>query len=108
MPTFMYQAAYTPEAWAKMAKNPQDRISAVTPVVEAAGGKVVGGWFSFGEYDVVAIFEMPDNKSAASVAVAFATGGALKAARTTPLFTPAEAMEVMAGAGKLTYKPPTA
>lgn len=108
MATYMYQCAYTPEAWAKMSKNPQDRIAAVTPVVEAAGGKVVGGWFCFGEYDVVAIFEMPDNASMASVAVAFATGGALKAAKTTPMFTPAEAVEVLAGAGKLTYKPPTA
>lgn len=107
MATYLYQCAYTPEAWAKMAQNPQDRIEAVRPVIEAAGGKVIGGWFAFGEYDVVAIFEMPDNVSVASVAVAFAAGGALRAAKTTPLLTTAEAMEVMAGAGKLTYKPPS-
>lgn len=104
----MYQCAYTPEAWASMAKNPQDRIAVVTPVVESVGGKVLGGWFSFGEYDIVAIFECPDSTSMAAVAVAFAAGGALRSAKTTPLLTTAEAMDVMAKAGAIRYAPPSA
>jgi uncharacterized protein with GYD domain len=108
MATYMYQGAYTAEAWASMAKNPQDRIAAVTPVIESLGGKVLGGWFSFGEYDVVAIFECPDDISSAAFAVAVAAGGAISSGKTTPLLTPAEAMQVMTKAGEIRYAPPSA
>ena len=108
MATYMYQCAYTPEAWASMAKKPQDRIAAITPVVESLGGTVVGAWFSFGEYDIVAIFECPDNVSIAAFAVAVAAGGAVRTAKTTPLLTTAESLDVMAKAGTIRYAPPSA
>ena len=106
MATYLYRCAYTPEAWAKMAKNPQDRFEIVRPVIEAAGGKLISGWFSFGAYDVVAICEAPDDIAMASVAVAFASGGAIRSAETTRLLTAAEGVDVMAKAGALTYSPP--
>lgn len=100
MSYYLVQAAYTPEAWAILTKNPQNRIEAIKPAVENLGGKVEGGWFSFGEFDVVLILNMPDNISAAAMAMAFAAGGALKSIKTTPLLTPDEAMDAMKkGAG---------
>lgn len=54
--------------------NPQNRIEAVRPVVEKLGGKIESAWFSFGDYDIVVISEMPDNVSAAAIAMAFAAG----------------------------------
>ncbi|HYT29243.1 MAG TPA: GYD domain-containing protein [Actinomycetota bacterium] len=107
MAHYLYQAAYTSEAWASMSQNPQDRIAAVTPTVERMGGRVVGGWFAFGEYDVIAVFEFPDSVSAAAVAIAFAGGGALKAAKTTPLLTVEEAMAAMGKASGTGYQPPS-
>lgn len=106
MPYYMIQAAYTAEAGAAMVKNPQDRIATVTPAFEKLGGKVVGGWHSFGEYDVIVIGEMPDNVSAASFSLAASAGGALKAIKTTPLITTAEMMEAMRKASGAGYKPP--
>jgi uncharacterized protein with GYD domain len=51
MPLYMYQAAYTPESWAAQLKNPQNRIETVgRQACEAVGGKLVGGWYCFGEY----------------------------------------------------------
>jgi len=76
MSSYLLQAAYTPEAWANLVAQPQDRIDAVRPVVEKLGGKVVHGWFAFGDYDVVAIIDMPTNVDAAAFSIAAASAGA--------------------------------
>ncbi len=105
MPHYMIQVAYTAQGWANLMKNPQDRVAAVTPAVEKLGGKVEAGYLCFGEYDVVVIVEMPDNASAAGLAIAFAAGGALRAAKTTPLLTAQEGIEAMKKATATGYKP---
>ncbi|MGH7391081.1 MAG: GYD domain-containing protein [Candidatus Rokuibacteriota bacterium] len=106
MPYYMLQAAYTPEAWAAMVQNPQNRLEALRPVVEKLGGKIEGGWLAFGEYDVVLICQMPNNVSAAAFSMAGAAGGAAKAVKTTPLMTTEEAMEAMRKASGVGYSPP--
>ena len=74
MAHFLVQVGYTPEAWAAMVKNPQDRSAAVTPAIEKLGGKVERFWLSFGEYDVVGVVEMPNSVSAAAFAIADRSG----------------------------------
>lgn len=108
MAVYMLQIAYTPEAWAAMVKKPQDRIEAVRPAVEKFGGKIVCGYLAFGEYDVVAIFEMPNNVSAAAFAMAIGAGGACNKVKTTPLMSTKEGVDAMKKAGGSTYKPATA
>ena len=46
MALYMYQAAYTAESMAALIKEPQDRIEAVTPAVEALGSQGPGGRLS--------------------------------------------------------------
>ncbi len=107
MPLFMYQAAYTPESWAAQVKNPQDRIEkAARPACEAVGGKLVGGWLCFGEYDLVVIADVPNIECMAGIAIAVAAGGAAKASKTTPLITGAQGIEALkkADAVAKTYK----
>ena len=106
MAHYLIQVAYTPEAWAALVKNPQNRIEAVAPVVEGLGGKMVSGWLSFGEYDIVGICDMPDNVSAAAFSMAASAGGSVKAFKTTPLLSMAEAVEAMRKAGGAGYAPP--
>ena len=106
MAFYLVQASYVPQAVAAMVKNPQDRAAAVRPLIERAGGKLHGLWFAFGNYDIVAIAEMPDNVSAASIALAVASSGSFAAYHTTPLMTAAEAVEAMKKAGGITYQPP--
>jgi len=106
MPFYLVQASYNSQATAAMIKNPQDRAAAVRPVIERMGGKLHGLWFSLGKYDAVVIAEMPDNASAAAVAMAVASSGGISAYRTTPLLTTAEAMEAMKKAGGVGYQPP--
>lgn len=62
---------------------------------EAAGGKLVGAWLCFGEYDVVFIADLPNMESMASIALAIAAGGAVKASKTTVLMTGAQGVEAL-------------
>ena len=95
MPLYLYQAAYTAESIAAQIKDPQDRLEVNRPTFEAIGGKLVAGGFSFGEYDVAAVFEAPDDVSAAALALAVAAGGAVKAAKTTKLLSGAEWIQAL-------------
>ncbi|HMG26661.1 MAG TPA: GYD domain-containing protein [Acidimicrobiia bacterium] len=106
MPYYLVQTAYTPESWDKMIKNPQDRVAAVRPAIEALGGRIDAGYISFGEYDLAAIVEFPDNVSAAAFSISVTSKGGLKAFKTTPLMTTAEAQQAMQKAGGSTYAPP--
>jgi uncharacterized protein with GYD domain len=103
---YLVQVAYTPDAWAAMVKNPQDRIDAVRPVVERLGGTMKEGFLSFGEYDIVTICELPDNVSAAAFSIAASAGGAIKGFKTTPLMTMSEAVNAMKKAGEASYQAP--
>ena len=106
MPFFLIQASYSAQATAAMVKNPQDRAAAVRPMIERSGGKLHGLWLAFGEYDIVAIAEMPDNASAAAISMAIGSSGTMNAYRTTPLLTMAEATEAMKKAGTAGYQAP--
>jgi uncharacterized protein with GYD domain len=91
MTLYMYEAAYTGESWAAQMKNPQNRVEAVgRQACEAVGGKLIGGWYCFGDYDLVIIVDVPNNESMAAIALAIAAGGAIKASHTTTLMTGAE------------------
>ena len=106
MPYYLFQAAYTPEAWATLSKKPQDRRAVIQAAAEKLGGKLQGAWLTFGDYDVLCLCEMPDNASAAAFAIAASAGGALKASKTTPLLSFEEGLEAMKKAGKSGYRPP--
>ncbi len=108
MPLYMYQAAYTPESWAAQIKNPQNRVETVGPqLCQAVGGRFIGGWLCFGDYDLVLIADVPDNESMAAVALGVAAGGAIKASKTTVLMTGTEGEGALkkADAVAKAYKP---
>lgn len=106
MPHYLLQAAYTPEAWATMTKNPEDRSAAVGSVIEALGGRLESSYVSLGEYDAVVIAEFPDNDTAASFAMRAAAAGHVKTLKTTPLLTTQQALAAMTSAGSLDYPVP--
>jgi uncharacterized protein with GYD domain len=107
MAHYLIQVAYTPEAWAAMLRNPQDRVAQLTPVLQKLGGKFEAAYFAFGEYDIVGILDMPGNVDMAAFALAAAAGGACRAVKTTPLMTTAEGVEAMRKAAISGYAPPT-
>jgi uncharacterized protein with GYD domain len=108
MPLYMYQAAYTPESLAAQIKKPQNRIEIVgRQACEAVGGKLVGAWLCFGDYDFVLIVDMPNNESMAAFALAIGAGGGNKASKTTVLMTAMQGVEALTRAEAVvkTYRP---
>jgi uncharacterized protein with GYD domain len=106
MPYYMIQLGYRPDAWDALIEHPANRLDVVRPHIEKLGGRIVDGYLSFGEYDLVAIMEMPDNISAAAFSLAVEAGGGVEQYKTTPLLSMDEAMEVMKRAQSVGYKPP--
>ena len=107
MALYLVQAAYTTEAIAAMAKNPQDRSVPVKELLQKLGGRMIGFYYSFGEYDGVGIVELPDDSAATALALAAVSPGHLRAYKTTKLFTVEETMEAMRKAGSLTFQGPS-
>jgi uncharacterized protein with GYD domain len=108
MALYMVQGAYTAEALATMVKNPQDRSIPVRELMQKLGGRMIGFYFCYGEYDIVTIGELPDDSAATAVALAALSQGYLKAYKTTRLLTVEETMEAMRKAGGLGFRGPSA
>jgi uncharacterized protein with GYD domain len=87
-------------------RNPQDRPAAIKTAVESLGGRLVCAYCSFGEYDIVAIVELPDAVSAAALGMAVSAGGAVKSHKTTPLLSGEETLAAVRKAAAVPYKPP--
>ena len=65
-------------------------------------------FFAFGDYDIVAIGEMPDNASMAAMSMAVSGAGTTSTFKTTVLLSMDEAIAAMEKAGSASgYKPPS-
>jgi uncharacterized protein with GYD domain len=65
------------------------RREAVTKAVESVGGRLESFYFGFGDHDVFVTADFPDNESAAAMALAVNSSGAVTT-RTVVLLTPEE------------------
>jgi uncharacterized protein with GYD domain len=101
MPTFITQGRFTREYVRSGIANPEDRHGAISKICEQAGGRMVALYFTLGHSDFTLISEMPDARTAASIALAAGGGGGIQDTVTTQAFTTAEAKELFASAGKL-------
>jgi uncharacterized protein with GYD domain len=106
MARYLIQGAYSADSWAALIGSPHDRSAPIKNVVEQAGGHLECFYFSFGQYDVVSIVDLPDNVTAAAVVIKAAAGRALKDVRTTPLLTIDESIEALTRAQDVNYQPP--
>ena len=108
MAMYLSRFTYTPETWARLIQNPEDRRKAARTYIESVGGKLHGFWYSFGEHDGWNLWEAPDNVSMAGVALAIGAGGALSSYETTVLLSVEELMEALGKAKSIRYRPPGA
>ncbi len=106
MAHYLVQASYSKEGIAQLLANPQDRAAAVRPVVEGMGGKIESFYFAFGEYDAIVVAELPDNVSAAALAMAVGGSPGISSYKTTPLLTMEEAIAAMRKASGTGYRSP--
>jgi len=106
VPFYLTRFSYTPETWARLIKQPEDRRAAAKEYIEAVGGKMHGFWYAFGEHDAYNLWEAPDNVSMAATALAISAGGALSSFQTTVLLTVEETLEALKKASRISYRPP--
>ena len=106
MPLYLSRFTYTPEAWKAMISNPEDRRENARAGIEAAGGRLLGFWYAFGEHDGYTLVEAENNVKAAAGVVGSYAGGALRSAETTVLLTVEEMLEALHEAQQLPYRPP--
>ena len=106
MPLYLGRFCYTSDAMKALMNQPQDRSAAARELAESLGGKLLGFWYAFGEFDGVFLVEAPDNASAAALAMAVGSGGALSDVETTVLLDMDEAQDAMRKAAAATYRPP--
>ena len=104
MPKYLLEVEYTLDGVrGVLAKGGSARRAAATAAAKSAGGKLEAFYFAFGGTDVYVIADMPDNASAAALALTVTAGGGANV-RTVVLLTPDE---VDAATQKdVRYKPP--
>ena len=106
MPKYLIQANYQGDAMKGLLKEGgSGRQRAVDELMAPVGGKVESFYFAFGDTDAYVIVDVPDNVTAAAVALTVGAGGAIKL-NTTVLITPEEVDQ--AAKKSLSYRPPGA
>lgn len=104
MPKYLIQATYTGEGVKGLLKEGgTGRRAAVEKLAASVGGTVEALYYAFGETDVYVILDLPDNASAAAVALTVGASGAVTL-KTSVLMTPEEVDE--ATKKSPSYRPP--
>jgi uncharacterized protein with GYD domain len=103
MLTFITQGRYTREAIKGMIVKPEDRADALSRHVGRAGGRVIGHYLTFGDYDFLAIIEVPGETQMAAILLSAAGAGGISDLRTTLAMNSVEAKGAFAAAGDLAH-----
>ena len=104
LPKYLVELSYTAAGSAGVFKDGgSKRRAEAEKLVQSLGGTVECVYFAFGEVDLFAICDLPDNVSAATLALATAGSGAITG-KTTVLLTPEEIDA--ATAKSVSYTPP--
>jgi len=105
MPRYLLEVSYTLDGIkAVKAKGGSARKKAAEEAAASLGGSLESFYFAFGDTDVYALAELPDNTAAAALALAVSAGGGATT-RTVPLLS---TKEVDAAAKRdVGYKPPS-
>jgi len=75
-------------------KDSSDRYNSFKASVEKVGGKLIGGYYTFGEYDVVIIIEAPNDETVMSVMLKVGSAGNV-ITKTLKAFTAEEGFRII-------------
>lgn len=75
-------------------KESSDRYNSFKASVEKAGGKVIGGYYTFGEYDVIIIIEAPNDEVVMSMMLKVGSAGNVRT-KTLKAFTAEDGMNII-------------
>lgn len=104
MPKYLFQGSYIGEGLKGLLKEGgSKRREAVEQAVNGMGGRLEGFYYAFGDDDVYAVADLPDNISSAALALLINASGAVSI-KTTVLLTPEEVDQ--AAKVSIDYRPP--
>ena len=90
MPKYLWKASYNPAGVRGVAQEGgSSRVDAVKRATESVGGSLEAFYFAFGGADAYVIADLPDNETAAAVALAV-NGSERASVETVVLVTPEE------------------
>lgn len=104
MPKYMYAANYTKQGLDGVrAEGAQARVDAIGGLIATLGGTLEAFYFAFGDCDAFVLVDLPDDETAAALALAVNASGAVTT-RTIKLLT---GRQVDAAIGKtVPFRPP--
>ena len=110
MPKYICFFSYTRDAANAMIEKPTDRVAAARALVESVGGKMESFYWMQGHHDGFFIADFKDGVSAAAVAAAAGSTGAITQVETHELFDGAAQGQIMKAAKTALagYNPPMA
>lgn len=100
MSFYLFRGQYSTDSLRALVDKPQDREAAAGAMIDSMGGKLHHLFFCFGEDDVVALIEAPDDETMASCALVVGASGMMSGGSTTKLMTSKDAMKAMEAAAK--------
>jgi uncharacterized protein with GYD domain len=104
VPKYLLTVSYTTEGAKGLLKDGGSRRRQAAEVaLKSVGGTMESFYFAFGEYDVYAIVDAPDNVSVAAASIAIGAAGGARV-KTVALLSPSEIDE--ATKKKTLYTPP--
>ncbi len=104
MAKYLFQGSYIGEGLKGLIKEGgSKRVEAAHQLFGSMGGKLESFYFAFGEDDLIVIFDVPDNVSAATISIFLNSTGTAKG-KVTVLLTPEEIDRV--ATKSLTYRAP--
>ncbi len=104
MPKYLFKGSYSPESLAGVLKEGgTGRRKAVEKMLAGVGGKLEAFYYAFGETDVWAIVDVPDDTTAAALSMTISSAGGA-GIETVKLLTPEQIDE--AAERPIDYRPP--
>ena len=104
MPKYLFQASYTQEGLQGLLnEGGTQRREAVENMAAALGGSLEAFYYAFGDCDIYAIADLPDDATATAASLVVGASGA-GSVKTTVLITP-ETVDEAAGKA-VDYRPP--
>lgn len=95
MGIFITQGNYTEQAMKGMVDNPEDRMDAVTGLMESVGAKLTQYYMTTGEYDFLVVWESDNLKDSVALLMIVASTGGVTNLKTVQAMTTQEAKMAM-------------
>ncbi len=106
MPKFLISANYTHEGMRGVReKGAKSRLDAVSEAIKGLGGSLESFYFAFGDTDVFLIADVPDDETAAAIALTVSASGAVTMS-TTKLLSVEQVDDALSRS--VDYRPPGA